>query len=46
MVVSLHPGIGHEMEQMQFNALDIVVCYTTADILHHHLMRLPRKTVD
>ena len=43
MVVSLHPGIGHEMEQVQFNALDIVVRYTTTDIFYHHLMRLPQE---
>ena len=46
MIVPLHPCIGHQMQEVQLDAINFIISHTTANIFHHHLMRLPRKAID
>ena len=46
MVISLHTCIGHQVKQVQFNPLNIVIRDTAADIFNHHLMSFTRQAID
>ena len=41
VVVSLHTRIGHQVEEVEFNSLNVIVRHTTANIFHHHLVGFP-----
>ena len=44
--IPLHAGIGHQMQQVEFDAVNIIVGHAAANIFQHHLMGLPRQTID
>ena len=46
MIVSLHACIGHQMQEMQLDAINFIIGHTTANIFHHHLMCFPWKAID
>ena len=46
VVISLHPCIGHEVKQVQFNSLNIIIHNTATDIFNHHLMSLTGQTIE
>ena len=46
MIIPLHTGISHQVKQVKFNSLNVIVCHTAADILQHHLMSLTRQAID
>ncbi|CAG5895529.1 Uncharacterised protein [Streptococcus pneumoniae] len=46
VIIPLHTRIGHQVKQVQFNPLNIVIRDTTADIFNHHLMGFTRQTID
>ena len=46
MVVSLHTRIGHQVEEVEFNPLNVIVRHTTANIFHHHLVGFPWQPIN
>ncbi len=46
MIIPQHPSIAHQMQQVQFDALDIRILNGAADIFLHHLDRLAWQAID
>ena len=46
VIIPLHTGISHQVKQVKFNSLNVIIRHATADILQHHLMGFARQAID
>ena len=45
-LAELTERIGHQVEEVEFNPLNVIVRHTTANILHHHLVGFPWQPIN
>ena len=46
MVITLHFGTCHQVKQMKFDSVNLVISHTTSNVLNHHLVVFPWKTIN